>query len=219
MKRIFQITALLLICMISTCAVQTTQGGDGGATETINATLIISDSTAEVTITSDTAVKADIMIFNDRYNPVTEEGFCDSAKSISEQSRILFNSLNGTYNIIIFDRLSQKSLAFNSIAAGPSIDDTLKDTLSYGGSIEGNVFIDQPSEPYKSMIKVYLSGTPFHTGIDSAGAFQIKGIPQGTYFIKATVSNSKNSIERSVGKEILVQSLMNTDNVQLFFSE
>lgn len=219
MKRIFQITALFLICMIDTCAIQTTQGGDGGATETVNATLIISDSTAEVTITSDNSVMADIMIFNERYNPVTEEGFCDSAKNISVQSQILFSSLNGTYNIIIFDRLSQKSLAFNSISAGPSISDTIKDTLGFGGSIEGKVFINQQSETFKSMINVYLSGTPFYTGIDSAGAFQIQGIPQGTYFIKATASNLKNAIDRSVGKGIRVQSLVNTENVTLFFSE
>lgn len=219
MKRILQITALFLMCMIGACGVQTTQGGDGGATETINAKLIISDSTAEVTITSDTEVLADIMIFGENYNPVTKEGFCDSAKSKSEQSRIFFNSLNGSYNIIIVDRLSQKSFAFNSIQAGPSINDTLEDTLSPGGSIFGNVVLNQQSQSNESMIQVYLMGTPFQVGIDSAGVFQIQGIPQGTYFVKAIVLNSKNSLERSVGKEIQIQSSMNTDNVLLFFSE
>lgn len=219
MKRILQITALFLLCMISACSVQTTQGGDGGATETINATLIVSDSTFAVTIASDTSVLADIMIFGENYNPVTEEGFCDSVKSIPEQSRIFFDSLNGTYNMIIFDRLSRKSLAFNSIQAGSSINDTLKDTLSPGGSIFGNVVLGQKSQTNKSMIQVYLRGTPFVAGIDSAGVFQIQGIPQGTYFVKAAVFNSRNSLERSVGKEIQIQSSMNTDNVLLFFSE
>lgn len=219
MKLMFQITALFFVCMIGACGVQTTQGGDGGATETVNASLIISDSTAQVTITSDTAVMADIMIFDENFNPVTKEGFCDSVRNVSEKDRILFHSLNGTYNLIILDRLSQKSLSFNSIFAGSSITDTLEDTLSFGGSIEGNVFLNQQFQSDKSIIIVYLRGTPFYTGIDSAGAFQIHGIPQGTYFLKATVLYSKNSPERSVGKEIQVQSFVNTNNVKLFFSE
>ncbi len=219
MKRIIQIAALLLLCLIGACGVQTTQGGNGGATETINASLIISDSTAAVIITSDTAVLADIMIFDENYNPVSKEGFCDSVKNISEESRTLFNSLNGTYNIFIVDRLSQKSLAFNFIQAGPSITDTLEDTLSFGGSIDGNVFLSQHFRADKSMIQVYLRGTPFLTGIDTSGAFQMKEIPRGTYFIKAAVLYSKYSPERSVGKEIQVQSSINLDDIILFFSE
>jgi len=219
MKRILQLTALLLMCIIGACGVQTTQGGDGGATETINATLIVSDSTVEISITSDTIVLADVMIFNEYYNPVTEEGFCDSVINISKQDRVCFHSLNGIYNIFILDRLSQKSLAFNSIQAGSSINDTIEDTLLPGGSINGNVVLNQQSPTAKSMIQVYLRGTPFKAGIDSTGVFQIQRIPQGTYFVKATLLNSKNSLERSVGKEIQIQSSVNTDNVILFFSE
>lgn len=218
MKQMFRLSALLLICLMSTCGVQTTQGGDGGATETVNAQVIICDSTVTVTIKSDTAVLADIIIFNENYNPITKYGFCDSITGISADSQAFFQSLNGKYNLLILERLSQKSLTFNSVSAGSMLSDTIDDTLCPYGSIEGKVFFKEPYNT-ENLIQVYLKGTFYHTGTDSDGTFQMQQIPQGTYFLNAMMSTSKNSPGRSVGKEVQIQSSMKTDGVTLFFSE
>lgn len=193
-----------------------TQGGDGGATETVNARVIISDSTVEVTVISDTTVFADVMIFDENYNPVTKTGYCDSAVGIRADSGIVFDKLSGTYNIIICNRPSQTQLLFSDIIAGRSNTDTLSDTLDTPGSITGTVSFNKQSTP---SVMVYLRGTSFYTESDSVGSFQLQGIPDGDYFIKAVMSYLKDSSERSVGKNITVRSSMKTNSVTLFFSE
>lgn len=219
MKQFFRFSALLLVCLLSACGVQTTQGGDGGATETVNAQVIISDSTVAVTIKSDTAVLADIFIFNENYNPVTKIGFCDSITGVSTDSNAIFQSLSGKYNLLILERLSQKSLLFNSVSAGALLSDTIDDTLCPEGSIEGKVIFRDPNSIDKNLVRVYLKGTFYHTGTDFDGTFQMQQIPKGTYLLNAMISTSKNSPERSVGMEVQIKSSLKTNSGTLFFSE
>ncbi len=219
MKQFFRFSALLLVCLLSACGVQTTQGGDGGATETVNAQVIISDSTVAVTIKSDTAVLADIFIFNENYNPVTKIGFCDSITGVSTDSNAVFQSLSGKYNLLILERFSQKSLLFNSVSAGALLSDTIDDTLCPEGSIEGKVIFRDPYNIDKNLVRVYLKGTFYHTGTDSDGTFQMQQIPKGTYLLNAMISTSKNSPERSVGMEVQIKSSLKTNSGTLFFSE
>ncbi len=223
MRKLFLCTALAALCSITACGVQTVQGGDGGATETVNAKLIISDSTVTVTLTSDTAVYADVMIFDENYNPVTQYGYSDSAAGIPNDSTVTFNNLNGRYNILIHNRFTQTAIAFRNIYAGADLSDTITDTLSESGLIKGLVTINDTANSAKPFIKVYIRGTPYVTQIDSIGFFRLSGIPRGNYFIKAVISNfkndEKNSIGRSIGKEIVINSSLTTDIGTLFFSE
>jgi hypothetical protein len=223
MKRIFQVTAMFIACILAACAIQTTQRGDGGATETVNARVIISDSTVTVNITSDTAALADIMIFGEDYNPIIKSGFCDSMMAISAGHEVTFRQLSGKYNVIIINRLTETSLAINSISAGPAVSDTITDTLSASGALEGNVFYNNSFNTEKPLIRVYLRGTPYHAETDTSGAFQIGAIPQGAYFIKSEVTLFTNDINpksnRSVGRDVEIKSSMTTTNVTLFFSE
>lgn len=220
MKRLPWLTTLYIACFLVSCGVQTTQNGDGGATETVNAQVIISDSTVAVKIASETEVLADIMIFDNDYNPAIKKGFCDSVIAIPADSGVYFSKLSGKYNVIISNRLTQTSLAVNSIHVGASIADTIRDTLSCSGSIQGNVVYNKSFVSENSYIKVYISGTPYYTEADSSGAFLIQAIPPGTYFIGAMLPE-KNDIKskRSVGKEIEIKSLISTDSITLFFSE
>lgn len=223
MRKLFQIATLLTLCSITSCGVQTVQGGDGGATETVNAQVIISDSTVAVTITSDTEVYADVMIFDDNYNSVTQNSYCDSATGIRADSTITFGKLNGNFNILIHNRLTQKSIAFRNISTDIRTSDTITDTLSASGLIEGKVVYNDTAMSIKPVIKVYIRGTPYCTEADSNGGFQLSGIPRGNYFMKAVISNLKsdvkNSVNRSVGKEITIKSSITTDAGTLFFSE
>jgi hypothetical protein len=219
MKQIFQLVTLFILCLITGCGIQTTQGGDGGATETVNAKVIISDSTVAVTIITNIDVSADVMIYDETYNPVTKTGFCDSVMGIQSDSEIVFSKLSGTYNIIINDHSSLKLTAFNGIRAGALKKDTLLDTLSSPGSIGGNVSFKTPSGIDKPSVSVYLRGTSFHTEADSLGMFQMQGIPDGEYFIKATIFYLKDIPgDKSVGKKIEIKSAMKTDSLSLFFS-
>lgn len=220
MNKINLSVALFILCIITACGIQMTQGGDGGATETVNARVIISDSTVEVTVISDTTVFADVMIFDEKYNPVTKTGYCDSAVGIRADSGIAFDKLSGTYNIIINNHPSQTQLSFNGIIAGSSKTDTLSDTLNTPGSIEGTVSFNKQSGIEKPSVMVFLSGTSFYTEADSMGRFQLQGIPDGEYFIKAVMfSDSKDSSGKSVGKNIEVRSSMKINSITLFFSE
>jgi hypothetical protein len=221
MKQLFQATAIFIACIMAVCAIQTTQRGDGGATETVNARVIISDSTMTINVTSDTAVLADVKIFDDKYNPIIHYEFCDSAMAISTESEVTFRHLSGTFNVFIFNRFTEASLAVNSIVAGAAISDTITDTLSSSGAIQGKVFYGNSLVTQKPLIIVYLTGTPYHAETDSSGAFQIGAIPRGAYFIKATFSNMdiNPKSNRSVGKDVEIKSSMTTNDITLFFSE
>lgn len=223
MKKLFLFAVLPALYSIISCGIQTVQGGDGGATETVNARVIISDSTVAVTLISDTGIYADVIIADENYNPVTQTGICDSATGIPEDSTVTFNNLNGRYNILIHNRFTQAAIAFRNIVAGAHNSDTITDTLNESGSVEGMVAINDTTRDIKSLVKVYIRGTPYFTQADSNGVFQLSGIPRGNFFLKAAFYNLKSdpikNINRSIGKEIVINSSKATDVGTLFFSE
>ncbi len=221
MKQLCAAAALFIACIMAACGTQTTRSGDGGATETVNARVIVSDSTVTVNLTSDLAVLADVMIFGEDYNPINKTGFCDSATAVPAGGEAAFGRLSGNYNVIVINRLTEASLAVGSISAGAAISDTITDTLASSGSLQGNVIYNDSLVAEKPIIQVYLRGTPYHAETDAGGAFQITAIPQGSYFLKAVLSNKdiNPKSNRSVGTEVEIKSSMTSNSVTLFFSE
>lgn len=212
--KIFLLQILLfLFCIIISCNVNSTHC-NGGATETVNASVIINDTTVTVTLKSEKPVMADIKILSENYNPVFKKGFIDSVSSIPSDSFAVFNLEEGNYNMMIYERLSEKAIVINNIHSGKAVSESYSDSLKYLGSISGTVNV---------VSMVYFRGTPYCTKTDSNGKFMFSKVPSGTLYITAAALNivtpSVNDVVPSVGRYVEIKSMSSTDDVMLFFSK
>jgi hypothetical protein len=220
MKRMFLLLSIFWICCISGCGNFTTE--TGGASETVNATVIIRDSSIIVKIKAEDTVFANVRLFEANYNPLKSDGYTDSAVVASGEEGIKLTVANGEYNCIISDRNSAKSLLVSGLEVGAGSSDTISDTLSVCGSIEGNVPLDQFDSLKLSPAKVFLLGTNFLTEVDTLGVFNLNSIPAGSYSIVATLENNKtkdNKVpDRTVGRKVEVKKGEALTGMILYFS-
>jgi hypothetical protein len=145
------------------CGNYSTQDETGGASETINASVVIQDSSVMVNIKAVNIIIAEITLTKANYNPLNRTGFFDSVLIFSRDAGITFTATRGKYNVIIRDRITAKSLLFSNIELKPETSDTISDTLSPCGSIQGTVSISQNIKDSNSTVQISLTGTPFTT--------------------------------------------------------
>lgn len=218
--RHFLFTLIFILAMSMACGINTAQNGDGGATETVNARVILLDSTISVRLQSHKQIYADIKVLSSNYNPATDKISYDSAIGISADSEIIFKLINEKSNVIVFESFTGKALILKNISIRRSISDTINDTLTISSSINGTVSYSYNTD-IKPIIKVYLIGSPYQTEIDSNGSFILNNIPDGKYFIEAKHFDEKangHENSRTVGRDIEISNSQNTEKVMLFFS-
>lgn len=222
MKWISLLLDLLGICgVMAGCGNATTENQTGGASETINATVIVLDSSLFVNIKTDGEVYGDIRLLGADYNPTTSKGYSDSAVVVSSDVGIKITAVSGKYNCIIKDRISTKSLLVSGLKLGAGLGDTISDTLAECGSIQGNILLKQVDGSGNFSVKVFLLGTIFQTGVDTSGAFNLNTIPAGSYSIVATVVNNETKskdINRSIGRNVEVKKGEIITGMTLYFS-
>lgn len=221
MKWIVLLYSLLGICCICGCGNYTTQNQTGGASETINATVIVQDSSLFVNVKARDTVFADVRLLGADYNPIKNKGYYDSAFELSSDVGIKITAISGKYICIIKDRITAKSLLVCGLEFGAGLSDTIFDSLAVCGSIKGNVTVSQIDSSSRSSVKVFLLGTFFQTEVDTFGEFNLNAIPAGFYSIIATIENDKKSDrfpDRTVGREIHVKIGEILTGTTLFFS-
>jgi hypothetical protein len=187
----------------------------GGASETVNASVSIHDSTVTVTIEANHSVEFEIIITDTQYNPVSQTGI--NQKKIAVASvPVSFTVDSGIYNIFILDKEMRLSRSLMYIKMWRGINDTLFDTLAQSGSIRGSVSIEQAVP-----IDVYLKGTPFSCTLANDYSFLLTDIPDGIYTIVAEMESEKSISfipSKSIKREIVVTGDHITD-LNLFFSK
>jgi hypothetical protein len=208
MRLIFLLFTFSAIWGIYGCSNYTTENQTGGASETINANIIIQDSSLFVKVDAKDTAFADISLIEVDYNPVKNLGYNKSAVVASGDMAIKFGAVSGKYNCIIKDRISARSLFVSGLSLGAGFGDTISDTLAECGSIQGDVPLRQIDGLNGSSVNVFLLGTFFQTQVDTSGMFKLNEIPAGSYSIIAIIENNEKSgniPNRTVGREVQVK--------------
>jgi hypothetical protein len=219
MKRF--ILVVLLASILCTCSRNDGALIAGGATETVNARVIISDTTVTVCVKSDTSIAVNIVLCDSAYSPVYKKGFVDSAVLAGENININFSVLPGTYNAMIFDRNSGKSISFMSLSVFMSQKDTLSDSLSDGNDLNGTITLPPGIDLNVNKLVVYFEGTILLQKL-SEPEFSFVNVPAGNYrltaLITSTIEKGINSLPITVSRQIDLTENNRLNDIQLIFS-
>ncbi len=219
--RVLLIIIVSFSCLID-CGSYTTENNNGGASETVNASISICDSMVTINVRSEDTIDAKISLLGVDYNPVTNSGFRKSIDlNVKKDSSVTYTDLNGSYNLIITDNIRGKSLSMMNIEISNGIRSSISDTLSVSGTVQGSVSSTQLRDSNDVLYGVLILGTPFFTKLDNNGEFEIKGVPKGTYSIIAMMmTNQKSDVNaiRTVKRQIQINSGEIVEGINLFFS-
>jgi hypothetical protein len=189
MKTIIYAIACLTMVLCTMCTLNI-RPSTGGASETVNASIIIQDTVIEIQTTAEEDFEMEVFIINDSYSPLNKAGILDStgifnSSGISNLNALKKSNTPGIYNIFLINRDSLLSCSFLQIPLFKCVNDTLTDTFSTPGTIKGSVTVSQKEVP----VLVYLRGTPFFKQLNDDYRYTFYNVPKGTYIIVAEVVN------------------------------
>jgi hypothetical protein len=219
MKRL--VIVILFVSVLCTCGKNSNSLIAGGATETVNARVMISDTIVTVCVKSDTAVGVRIILSSTAYNPVYHTGYIDSAILSGQDLRSEFPVVPGMYNVMIVEQNLKKSVAFMSINVTTSQQDTLTDSLSVGKDLKGMVVLPPDVDLKVDKAAVYFEGTVLSEVLTTPD-FSFANIPNGKYRLTAwvsnTVENGIKSLPLTVSRQVDIEGEKSLDDIQLIFS-
>ena len=196
MKTLKYSISFLIIVLFTVCSLNIIKD-NGGASETVNASVIIQDTIIEIQTTAEKDLEMEVCIINDSYSPLDSIDIYNSS-IISNSDPQKNSNAPGIYNIFLFNKDSLLSCPFFKIQLPNNEKDTLTDTFSISGSINGSVIIsDTMSEQQQVPVLVYLKGTPFLKQLINNYTYSFEHIPRGNYTIVAEVVDVANSQDAS----------------------
>jgi hypothetical protein len=170
-------------CILAACALFWSCSTDTGPTqagsETTNG---IAVAVAATTIEGSTAPNATVFVYSADYAPDSITAYKDTIGVDQSGAFTVYSVPEGVYNIFAFADNRALGAAVQNVPVSPqgAFADTVPfDSLS---AISGMVLLD--SMPQISAT-VYVRGSPFETISDSAGAFELRDIPPGSFLVAA----------------------------------
>lgn len=211
---------LIIVSLLIGCASSpVSEGGGGGASETIASVSARGDGLA-VSVTGDTAFSVTVYLCHESFSHKDSLFFRDSAVLTNAGDEWIRTGLQKeAYHLFVTDMISGTTVffLFDNSAGVPG---TQRKPLERGGMVSGRVTVTEadggtvPGAAYY----VYIGGSPFVTMTDGNGDYYMENIPAGIYSIGAYQavyrqpdSTTKNSIEIT-GDSLVIQ------NINLSFS-
>lgn len=188
MIRLLGIWIAAIVVILTGCAETPVVNPEGGgASETI-ATVEYADGNMSVRIASDTQINVAAHVLDAEYSLVNAYLF-KGVRYITDTAETW--NLNGltrqSYNIFVLDTIAGTSTCFNVETDGDTMVH-LSRKLNPSGALDGIVEVEKSGEKSPAIAyNVFLVGSPFITQTDETGAFYFTGIPEGEFFIDATL--------------------------------
>jgi hypothetical protein len=173
----------LLLCVLlagNLCNGPAPVSQDGGASETVNARVIVSDTLASIVLDSVLEKPLSVRVYGATYKPYEDYGFADS---LSDTGVIEWSAPSaGTYNFYL-TTASGKAAFVPGVTLTKGISDAIPCVLRTGSTITGACkHRNQPVIP--EALVLYIQGSPFVTCTDSSQHFTLNNLPVGRYTIK-----------------------------------
>jgi hypothetical protein len=213
------VLSVILSLLIGCAPSPVSEGGGGGASETIASVSAYQDGLV-VSVTGDSVFSVMVYLCHDSFSHKDTSFFRDSTVLTNADNEWVRTGLQKElYHLFVTDTISGKTVLFLFDNSSRSPDEQRK-PLEPGGMLSGNVTVTEedgsivPGAAYY----VYIGGSPFVTMTDGDGDYYMENIPAGIYSIGAYQavyrqpnSATKNSIEIT-GDSLVIQ------NINLDFS-
>lgn len=149
----------------------------GGASETINACVIVTDTVACIALDTALGKPLSVHVYDAAYKPYEELGFKDSLSAVG---MVVWGAPSaGTYNFYL--TLESGRAAFVSgLELTQGISDTVRCVLKAGTDITG-AFKQLTLPAVPEVYVLYIKGSPFVTVTDSSQRFILNNLPAGHY--------------------------------------
>jgi hypothetical protein len=192
--------------------------GNGGSSQTVNAQVIVIDTTASVVIDDTTAGKRALHVYAKDYMPGEGIGYADSVESATA-AVLLWNAPNqDCFHFLITLEPSGSACFLMDITLKKGARDTIACTLGPCRDIIGALAPrDSASALFLPLERYSLSifGSPFCAVTDSASGFVMKNVPLGGYTISVR-SLSKRMILHTIDYSVMIDSLFGNEQLLMF---
>ncbi len=191
--------------------------GTGGSSQTINATVHISDTTMSVSA-EDTAVKLLLLhAFSQGYRPYDKIGQADSIASVEQPALSWKAPQQGRFNFLITAKPSGSACFLQNITLQKGAANTIRCTLGPCRNIAGVLAPPDctPAPLFGSeRYAISILGSPFFATTDSLLGFVIGNLPYGGYTISVRLLAQKPLIS-AIEYSIDIDSLFGNKQVRM----
>ena len=196
----------LMLCgalLLPRCATSPVTG-TGGSSETVNAKLIIADTTVSLAVDSNSG-ELTMRIFSTDYRPYEKRGMADSVTPGTANDLYWNAPISGSYNILLTAAAKNVSSFIRSVSLELGAKDTIRCVLNSPRNLSGSIVASDNSTAAEPFV-VAIYGTPFTALSDTAGRFSINAVPPGSYSINV----------RSTAKRLFVASSTYSITTEMF---
>jgi hypothetical protein len=178
MRRLLLVALMWTAAAALRCSYLAT-AGNGGSSETVNAKVIVTDSTVSVILLDDIDESLSVAIYSTAYHPYEGYGLADS---VTGSGTPWTAPGAGTFNVLATLTESGRTAFAAACTLSAGVRDTMACALSQPVTIEGRVQEDETAVAADSYA-VSIIGTPFYAMTDAARTFAIKALPAGRYLL------------------------------------
>jgi hypothetical protein len=198
---------LALLCFTFSAAIQCsspTLAGKGGSSETVNAQIIIHDTTVIVTSKDPMAKGLSFNVYSAAYRPYENYGYADSVADSASRSLQWNAPSQGNFCFLLKAMPAGSACFLADIALTRGMIDTIDCVCGPSHDLVGRVELED-SAAVTENYALSIYGSPFYAVTDSLQRFAIRNVPLGSYTLSV----------RSLAKRLFISTddyLINTGN-------
>jgi hypothetical protein len=180
--------------------------GNGGSSQTVNATVILSDTTVSIA-TEDTAVhNLALNAYSADYLPFEKIGYADSLAATPVKT-IRWNAPNqNSFSFLLKANQGAVACLLQNIVLRKGAHETIACKLTSCRSVAGLVLPGATSAQQTGQYALSIAGSPFYSVTDSTRRFVMKNMPFGAYTIRVR-SMTKHIMISTIDYSIAIDSL------------
>jgi hypothetical protein len=209
-----------LLCALSLlfyCSNITTTG-NGGSSQTVNAQIIVIDTTARIIIDDTAAEKRGLHVYAKDYMPAEKIGYADSIESVGSAALSWKAPKQDRFHFLITLQPSGSACFLMDIALKKGACDTIACKLGPCRDIIGSLAPkDSTSALFRPFERYSLSifGSPFSAITDSSCGFVMKSVPFGGYTISVRPL-SKTMMIHTIDYSVMIDSVFGNEQLSMF---
>lgn len=193
--RVVVLSFMGLLLPVFYCSEQSTVG-KGGASETVNAKLILLDSSVTAQQTDHSAERLELHPFGPDYRPFEQTGYAGTPVDNSSGTLLWQAPVSGRYNLLLTIPQSGASCFIPDIRLAPGTSDTVRCTLGPTRTLTG-VLVHSDSSSITGQYVLSIYGSPFIALSDNQRCFSIPALPDGQFTLNVRSTEKRLFITTS----------------------
>jgi hypothetical protein len=191
--------------------------GNGGSSETVNASVILLDTTVSVAIDNPLVNGIEIHSYSPVYRPFEKRGFADHI-AVEDSSTLTWQApAQGTFSLLIKISPNGNACYLPNIMLQKGTDDTIRCALARCRDLSGTI-VTLDSAAAQDNYSLSIFGTPFFAATDAGLGFTLKNLPAGNFLI-VVQPIGKDYLPKSVYFRVEIDSVRSFSNFKVVMPE